>query len=433
MRGKLFFLSILCFLSFACAASAEILTLPQGLRLVAENNRLIKIAGRQEAISEADTLIARSPLLPQAYASANQTFLSHQPKAIFGDVIVPTSDKDYYSYSITVQQTLYDFRENASRYEASMAILETKRFDTKRVRNLVSLDFSLTYFDLLEAEKRILVADKEVQQLEAHLRDAENLYGEGVITRNDLLQAEVRLSDARQRLLSAKNLRAITSSRLNAFLVRPLATDSEVADIQEVGLEWTGLDLERSWQTALSRRPEISIANETLRSLNLEEEARKAEYFPKFFAQGGYSYTENRYVVNQGNLQLLLGMTMSLFSGGSTKAGILKVRNQKLQLIEEKAKLEDDIRLEVENYLLDLRDARERISVARDAVGQAEENLRINRVRYAEGAGTATDVLDAVTLLTTAETNHYRSLYDLRRAEAKVIYALGGDLSEVYK
>jgi outer membrane protein TolC len=66
-------------------------------------------------------------------------------------------------------------------------------------------------------------------------------------------------------------------------------------------------------------------------------------------------------------------------------------------------------------------------------VGQAEENLRINRVRYEEGAGTATEVLDAVTLLTTAETNQHRALYDFRRAEASVFYSTGRDLVEVYK
>lgn len=93
----------------------------------------------------------------------------------------------------------------------------------------------------------------------------------------------------------------------------------------------------------------------------------------------------------------------------------------------------DEIKLEVEKYILDLKTARERITVTKDAVGQAEENLRINRVRYGEGVGTATEVLDAVTLLTIAETNFYKSLYDFRRAEAGFIYSIGKDLLEVYK
>jgi outer membrane protein TolC len=126
-------------------------------------------------------------------------------------------------------------------------------------------------------------------------------------------------------------------------------------------------------------------------------------------------------------------MTLNLFSGGSTKAELLKVDYQRTQLQEQRARLADEIRLEVERNILDLRNAVERIRVTKDAAGQAEENLRINRVRYEEGVGTATEVLDAVTLLTVAETNYYRSLYDLRRAESAVLYSIGKDLLEVYK
>ena len=42
-------------------------------------------------------------------------------------------------------------------------------------------------------------------------------------------------------------------------------------------------------------------------------------------------------------------------------------------------------------------------------------------------------MLDAVTLLTTAENNYIRAIYDFRRAEAGMYYAVGKDLREVYR
>ena len=77
--------------------------------------------------------------------------------------------------------------------------------------------------------------------------------------------------------------------------------------------------------------------------------------------------------------------------------------------------------------------AKDRIKATKDAIGQAEENLRINRIKYSEGAGTATETVDAITLLTVAETNYYRSLYDYYRSEAGFQYATGRDLMEVYR
>jgi outer membrane protein len=430
---KVFFKVLIFYLVSAGIAHADVLTLSEGLGLVTKDSRLVKISKREESVSEADTLLARSKMLPTIDASLSQTFLAYQPDAIFGPQTVPMSEKDFLSYSLSIQQTLYDFKKNSSSYEASKLILETKKFDTNRIKNLVSLDFAVMYFDLLESEKMILVAEKEVERLESHLRDAKNLYDEGVITKNDLFQAEVRLSDARQRLVAVKNLRAINASRLNSAIARPLKTDVQVVDVKETPSDALNLDVEKAWGLAESQRPEIQIVDATLKSLDMEEVAKRAEYYPRFFLQGGYDFTENRYQVHEGNWSLTAGMSLNLFSGGSTKAKVLKIKQQRLKLIEQINRLIDEIKLEVEKYILDLKTARERITVTKDAIGQAEENLRINRVRYEEGVGTATEVLDAVTLLTIAETNFYKSLYDFKRAEAGLIYSIGKDLSEAYK
>ena len=110
-----------------------------------------------------------------------------------------------------------------------------------------------------------------------------------------------------------------------------------------------------------------------------------------------------------------------------------QLRDELFKLNEEKEKLVDDIKLEVQRNLLDTATARQKIAAVKDALQQAEENLRINQTRYHEGVGTATEVLDAVTLLTVAETNYYRASYDFDRAEAAAIYSQGRDLAEVYK
>lgn len=113
------------------------------------------------------------------------------------------------------------------------------------MRNLVSLDFALIYFDILESEKMVLVAEKEVERIESHLRDAQNLYDEGVITKNDLFQTEVRLSDARQRLVAIRNLRVMNASRLNNAIARPLKRDVQVVDVKEIPSDDLNVDIEK--------------------------------------------------------------------------------------------------------------------------------------------------------------------------------------------
>jgi outer membrane protein TolC len=295
----------------------------------------------------------------------------------------------------------------------------------------VALDFIIAYFDLLETEKMELVGEKEVERLISHLTMAQSLYKEGVITRNDLLQAEVRLSDAQQRLLTTTNMREVNASRINNILSLPLKNPVRVTDV--AGEPRCEADIDEAWGIAEKQRLELKTIDRELKINDLEKAARKSEYFPKIFAEGGYNYTENRYLLHDDNWTFMLGLNLNIFNGGSTKAEIAKIDYQREQLLEQRRKLVDDIKLEAEKNWLDMKNAGERINVTRGAIKQGEENLKINKERYREGAGTSTDVLDAITLLTTAETNYYRAEYELRRAHGAFMYAIGIDLASEYR
>ncbi|MEN6463909.1 MAG: TolC family protein, partial [Syntrophaceae bacterium] len=251
-------------------------------------------------------------------------------------------------------------------------------------------------------------------------------------TRNDLLQVQVRLSDARQKLISLESMKAVRAANLNYLLLRPLKDDVRAIEDEGKGAALPGPDLEKAWETAVEQRPEIRIVDATLKAVDLERSSQKADFLPKFFVRGSRDYMENSYQLHESNWSLIVGMDISLFEGGRTAAELQKNRSRKQQFLEQRAKLVDEIRLEVQRHMLDRQNAQARILANMDAVDQAQENLRINKRRYEEGEGTATDVLDAVTLLTVAETNHIRSQYDYRKADAAVHYAIGADLLEVY-
>lgn len=413
--------------------SRQTITISDGLKIATENSRLIKISFLERDISYEDTVIARSKLLPDVNASVSQSFLYNQPGAHIGSQNAYTSEKSFLSYGITAHQTIFTFGANTSRYEASRTTLDAKKLNIDLTRNLVALSFIISYFDILETEKMTKVAQKEVESLQSHLNVAKNLFNEGVITKNDLLQAEVRLSDARQKLITLKNMRAVNAARINNILSRPLTSEIAVEDVPFNAVSAVELPtIENAWVTAEKQRIELGIIDRELKAIELEETVKKSDYFPRFFAEGGYNYAENRYQLQKDNWSLILGLNLNILSGGSTKAEVSKVRYKKEQMLEQKRKLVDDIKLEVEKNYLDIMNALEKIQVIKDAVAQAEENLRINRIRYEEGIGTATDVLDAITLLTTAETNYYRALYELRRAEAGFKYATGFNLVSAY-
>ncbi|HUL00776.1 MAG TPA: TolC family protein [Nitrospirota bacterium] len=411
-------------------ASGNALTMEEGLQIVSETGRDVKIALSNENIAQSGVWLARSPLFPQIDAYGNQTWLRYQPQSKLGPVIAPTADNNYVTYGITATQILYDFGKTYSSIDAAKYMLKAKEIETQRARNRAALDFIIAYYDLLEADKLLQVGREDVERYEAHKKDADARYSGGIVTRNEVLEADVKLADSRQRYLIVDNLRSFRASRLNSLLLRSL---NEAVQAEEVTKSPSaGISLEQAWAVAETESPEIRIIDAGILGQEESVKAIRAEYFPGFFLQGNYQYQENAYVVRQENWSLVAGITLNISAGGATSAKISMGRAELISLKHTRDKIADAVRLDVKNAYLDLQSSMQRIDVMRTSVAQAEENLRLQRLRYQEGVGTAIEVLDAVTLLSTSQTNWWRARYDFERAEAGLLYAMGKELVRTY-
>jgi outer membrane protein TolC len=103
---------------------------------------------------------------------------------------------------------------------------------------------------------------------------------------------------------------------------------------------------------------------------------------------------------------------------GESKVKVTQAEDSKIQLVE-------GIILEVKQGYLNMVTAERNVAVSEKSIEQAEENLRMNEERYKYQVATATDVLDAVTLLAQARVNYYSALSDFNIARARLDRATG--------
>ena len=427
MKRSIFFL----FLSIVLfPGTGRALTLEEGLKIVAETGRDVKIARSDEDVARSSVSLARSPWLPSVDLYGNETWLRYQPQARFGTVIVPTSQDKFLTYGVRATQVLYDFGKTSSSVDSAKYGLKAREIETMRAKNRSALEFIIAYYDLLESEKMLQVAGEEVQRYEAHKTDAEVRYNAGVVTKNEVLEADVTLADSRQRYLTTDNLRSLRASRLNSLLLRPL---NDAVQLEEVKKSPSaGITLEQAWAEAEAESPEIKVIDAGIQAKGESVKAVQAEYLPNLFLSGGYEYQENAYMVYPRNWSLIAGVNINLWSGGATGSRVSMGKGELLSLRLTRDKLVDAVRLDVKSAYLDLQSSMQKIDVMKTSVASAEENLRLQRLRYQEGMGTAIEVLDAVTLLSTAETNSWRALYGSERAEAGLLYSMGRDLMGEY-
>ena len=332
-------------------------------------------------------------------------------------------NRNYWESTLTAEQTLFDFGATPSRYNKAAIGKEVAQMETQASQDDIFLLVAQTYFQVLRAEKLKIIADQEVAQLRDHLKIAKDLYEFGVVTYNDVLQAEVALADAKQRLISVQNAITNTQGSLNKLIGQPIHTIHNLKDENITPVP--NLNLEDATQAALDSRSDLKAAEGRVKQGEKTVTEARAGHFPRFYAMGGQYYQQSRYALHENQWFAILGLNWKIFSGLDTQAQVAQARERVNQLAVQKKDLAEQIKLEVQNAYLGLKETAERIAVTKDAVNQGEENLRLNEERYKEQVGTATDVIDAQTLLTRVRVNYNNAIYDHQVQKAQMLRAIG--------
>ena len=404
------------------------LNLKESLRLAWKANPSLQVSRLEQLIADQEVVRARSGFLPKVKGELNQTIYDLATKirvqgGLGSGVSFPITNNNYWTSRVTVDQTVFDFWATSSRYQAAILGQSSTRLDTAQVRDNIFLLVCQGYFRVLRGEKLVVVAQQEVVQLTDQLRDAQNLYEFGLTTYNDVLQAEVALADAKQRLITAKNDLVNAKSALNKLIGLPIPTPLSLAE--EKDLAAPPLDLADASDLALKQRSDLRAATSRIEQGKKTVTQTKAQYYPRFYAQAGHFWQQNNAWVHDSQWFAILGFQWSLFTGLDTRAQVQQAKEKVEQLKVQRQDLSDQVRLDVQTASLALQETAERIRVTEKSVAQGEENFRLNRERYREQVGTATDVVDASTLLTKARVNFFNARYDHQLAKAQFLWAVG--------
>jgi len=398
------------------------LSLQDCLQRARDNNPALKSAVWDSSIAQENSRSASATLYPTVDAHAGYT-MQREPQAIkSAGGTTETQEPSFAFAGVAASYTLYDFGRRDARVRQANAYTEAASESFLFNKGDVTLQVIMAYFKILEADRLIQAADEEVVQITEHRRVAQVLFEEGVVTRNDVLQAEVRLASAEQKRLTTANLRE------NGWLLLNFLTGEDPGFRGE--LDETS-SLNNSRQNAanntdsLSNRHDIKAQKQILEAREFEVQANRENYLPEIYTRLGMDYVQNDKVREQTIYSATLGIRVNLFDGFASQA----VHNK---AVKERSKQQGTLRMAEQHAQLEIATARNDASVAKGritaseaAIKQSEENLRINRERYQERVGTASEVLDAQTLVTQTKTDYYRALYDFQTATARLQNALG--------
>lgn len=398
------------------------LTLDECLRLAKEQNPLLQTVRLDQAVADETVRLSDSSLYPRVDLQGGYTAqLEPQAMKVLGQSM-ETQQGSYGFANLAITHTIYDFGRRDARRSMTRASSQAVGSGIRSKEQEVTLQVIESFFAVLEGEKLVLTAKEELGTVEEHRRVAQALFDNGVVTRNDLLQADVRMASARQKLLAVQNRVANLKLQLN-FLIG--AKDSPFSELVEPENSIPDAAKTDEINRALNIRPDLNILRKQIEASEHEVSESRSLFYPEIFARGSMDYLQNDKLREQTIYAATIGIKINLFDGLASTATREKAVSQRSRNQQQLKLAEAQARLEIESARNDAQVAQQRIAVTLEAIKQGEENLRINQSRYQERVGTATEVLDAQTLLTQTKTEHYRAFYDHQIATARLRKALG--------
>lgn len=380
-----------------------------------------RMVAAQAGLDQANAAFWPKVQLQSGYSASDNPMLafgsilnqrSYSSSLNFNDL--PTVDDFNARGLVTVP--LYAGGKNAATRKAATANNEAAKHDNAAVQNALGYEVARGFYTVLKTRQFIRAAGAGVGSFEANLAVARKRLDGGSLLKAGMLDIEVRLAQAREELVRARNANALAIRALRNLL----------------GIEAGEFDVADSAPSAqapdsgdFSGRPELTAARHREQAAAEQVTAAKGTYLPRVSAFGSLDYDYGwKYDHGGGSYTAGALLQWDVWDGKLTRAKVREASANLESAREEERKLRLALDLEAEKARLDLKAANERLSVTEQVVAQAAESASLTRARFEQELALPTELIDAETALVNARVRRAEAEADRQIAIAAVRKAL---------
>ncbi len=389
------------------------------------------------------------------FSNTENKYRSNHSKATSAQVAL---NQLIYSFGKVLSQVkMQKFYKIAAEFDLQNAILET----SNNVKN--------AYYAVLAAKANLDIQKANLLVNERQYNRTKAFYDEGLVSRIDLVNQEVYLSDAQISVVSAENTYQNAIITLNNAMSIINAPDYQIANTEtfnfkdnyaEVNLlniantrtnedgtidikdavlttqvEKTEIldnykftkypyTLEESVERGYKNRPDLLSMQATQDAVNESLNYTKKEYFPDLTGSVGYNWNNNSYYSSNG-----------LSVGAYLATNNLNIMETRLKIKEYKSQLEiaknnvaltkQSIFFEIQEAYVNMIQLEKNIPIMQTKVRQTLENYELADARYDVGLGNFIELQDAKENYNNAQRDYVQTIYNYNVALTELQTAMG--------
>ena len=299
-----------------------------------------------------------------------------------------------------------------------------KALQKKQTDDEVRLEVERYFWQIVmlkEKLKTISLVEKQLERLET---DVQASVDAGIVTRNDLLQVQLKKNDVLSGKIQLENSLNVSLSLLGQYI--GAKSDSiDVAFVVEEHLSESPQTLFCNHTDAVERTNEYGLLKQNLQASKLQYKMAVGKNLPTVAIGGGLVY--DNFVMGQDQSFYMGFVTVSVPLSGWW-GGTHSIKKHKLQVKNAENLLNDNsemLVIRMQNVWNTLNDSYRKAEIALLSVEQSSENLRLNMDYYSAGTATMSELLDAQTLYQQSRDKYVEAYTNYELSKREYLQATG--------
>lgn len=436
---KMIFLFLLLGFSNLKAQQNNAISLKEALQIAKENNISIQKSQLEIELSEENIKESKELRLPDVEISGVYSRITNLTE--FKDGFLKGRDvvrtiPEIYDIKTNFKMPIYAGNKINNAIEMAKQQSKMVQIQKEKVANDVQLEVIANYLGIYKLMELQKIIDENIKEEHNRLKEVQSLQKHGTLTKNEVIRAELQLSD--------RELSALSNTKNIQILLHNFKTLLQLPEQQEITIDTTasidenGIDPYDFYMHHAMENEEMRIASQEVNIRKTELKLVKGNYLPSINFFGNYAleypnykfFPPDPYLYSMGQVGIEASFDLSGLYKNKTK---VHIANTKLQWQKMQTKsVHDQVKDELFKNHTQYQEVVEKFKVVDKALELANENYRIVKLKYLNQLVLITEMVDADNALLQAKYTKIATKIDAAMKHYQLLHT-AGLLNEEFK
>lgn len=416
------------------AQEVHTVSLQEAMKLAKENNKKVLKSQLDITLSEQNIKERKELRLPDVQLNGMYSRITNitefKGDGFLNGKEVTKAIPEIYEVNSTFKMPIYVGNKINNAIKIANDESEIAKIKSEKTENDIELQVVANYLAIYKMMELQKIFEENIKEEKSRLKEVQSMQKHGTVTKNEVIRAELQLSD--------RELNALTNSKNIKIALHDLKTLVQIPENEEIAIDTTsnldemnGLDPYDFYLNKAMQNEEMRIASQELKISKTELQLVKGNYLPSvnFFGNYGFYYPNykffppNPYLYTLGQVGIEARFDLSALYKNKTKVAKANTRidMQKMQTEIVKDEIQDQLFKEHTQY----QEILEKFVVVDKALDLAEENYRIVKLKYLNQLVLITEMVDADNALLQAKYNKISTRLDAVLKHYELMHTAG--------